>query len=109
MSDCATFVAFAQVGDVKTRQVAERVVQRQQVGERLTWVVIVGQGVDDGSTRRGGQLLDDSLREHACHDRGAVGRERPCGVLDRLTPAELEFVGAEHDRKHAQAMRCGLE
>ena len=49
-------VAVADVGELETTQFTEALPEREQVGQRLAWVMVVGQRVDDRDARRRGQL-----------------------------------------------------
>ena len=84
----ADVVGIADVGQAHAAQVgAEALAQRQQVGQRLARVVIVGEAVDHGHARELGQLVDVGLRERADHDRVEVAREHHRGVAHRLAAA----------------------
>ena len=53
--------------------------------------------------------LDRVVPVDAGHDRRAVAGEHARGVLERLAAAELQLVGAEHDRQHAEPVDRGLQ
>ncbi len=95
--------------EANSLQRPEVAVEREQVGERLAGVVLVGQRVDYGYGRGRGELHDLFLCERADDDRVAVGGQRVRRVGDRLAPAELELVGSEDDRRHPEAGSGGDE
>ena len=102
-SECATLSppsptnASAAPGDV-----AEHLLDREQVRQRLARMVLVGERVDDRHRRPARQLVDRLLRERADHDRGDVAGERASGVGDRLAAAELQLLRRQRDRRRAE-------
>ena len=110
MSECATLLLPSPTK--ATPPTGERPVeltQRQQVGKRLAWMVLVGQRVDHGHGRGIGELLDRPLRERPDRDRLHVAREHAGRVGDRLAAAELELVGPQRERQRAEPVRSRLE
>ena len=69
--------------------VAEHLLDREQVGQRLARMVLVGERVHNGHRRPARQLVDRLLRERADDDRRDVARQRASRVGDRLAAAEL--------------------
>ena len=58
---------------------------REQVGEHLTGMEVIGECIDDGDIHPLGYLLDLLLLERADHDGIHEALEHQRGVLDRLT------------------------
>ena len=102
-------VAVADVGHGDVLELAEVLLQREQVGERLARMVVIGQRVDHRHRRRGGDRFDVRLRERADDDRRAVGGQDARRVGDRLAAAELELVGAQHDRHRPEPVDGRLD
>ena len=109
ISEWATLLPSPTYATGQPAEVAEALAQREQVGERLARVMVVGQRVDDRHARGGRHLLDVALRERADDDRRAVGGHHARGVGDRLAAPELELVGPQHDRQAAEPVHGGLE
>ena len=105
----ADVVAVADVGEGPPDDRTERLLHRHHVGERLAGVVVVGQGVHHGDRGVRGQLLDPLVVEGADGQRGQVAREHLRRVGDGLTPTELQLVGTQRDRKHAERPGGRLE
>ena len=91
-------VAVADVGEHLVLEVAERLAQRHQVGERLQRVVLRREHVDHGHGRVGGELVEALLAARAQADRGRVAREHERGVAHGLAARELQLVRAQHHR-----------
>ena len=109
------------VADERQRQpaeVAEPLVEREQVGQRLARVLADRQAVDDRDRGLRGELQHDLVRSRAGHDPvhealevvGDVGdalaaaEHDPLGEVDRV-PAELGHPGLERDpRAQARAL-----
>ena len=102
-------VAVADVRQPQTLQVAEHLTHGQEVGERLAGMMLVRERVDDRDARVLRELGDRGLGERPDDDGGTEPRQRPGGIGDRLAAAELQLVGPQHERQHAQAMRRGRE
>ena len=106
----ADVVGIADVGQAHAPQVgAEALAQRQQVGQRLARMVIVGEAVDDGHARPLGQLVDVGLRERADHDRVEVAREHHRRVAHGLAAAQLELALRQVERVAAELVHADLE
>ena len=90
-------------------EVAEALLEGQQVGESLAGMVQRGQRVDDRDLGGRRQLGDVLVRAGADDDRVDVAREHPGGVADRLAAGELHLVGAEDDRGRPQLGDADLE
>src|SRR5262249_29849147 len=90
-------------------ELAEALLQRQQVRERLAGVVFRRQAVDDGNAGTLGQLPHPSIGGGADHDAMQIAGEDPAGVRDRLASSQLQFVGAQHDRSRAELRDADLE
>ena len=69
--------------------------QRQEVGEDLRRVPLVGEAVVDGHARPGRELVGDGLAEAAVLDRVVHAAEHARGVLDRLLVAHVRAARAE--------------
>ena len=99
---CGDVVAVADERDRAPRQLAQALLQRQAVGQRLARMLLVGERVDDPEARGGdGERLEARLGVGA--DDGAVDPafQIPRDVGDRLARAEgflarwLDHVAAE--------------
>ena len=99
---CDVVAAVADERDAPAGQVAERLLDRQQVGERLARMVLVESALTTGTRRPAGELVDRLLRERADHDRVDVARERAGGVGDRLAAPELQLLRRQRDRRRAE-------
>ena len=73
---------------VRPCSVALVLADREQVGEHLARVVVVGECVDDGHRRVRGDFLDVRLRERAQHDDVDVALEHLDRVVHRLLARE---------------------
>ena len=103
----ADVVGVADVGQAQAAQVgAEALAQRQQVGERLARVMVVGEAVDHGHARELGELVDVGLRVRADHDRVEVAREHHRGVAHGLAAAELQLALRQVERVAAELVPC---
>ncbi len=102
-------VAVPHERDLQPLERAEVLPQREDVGQRLARVVLVGERVDDGPARSLGQLVDRRLREGAHHDRRGIAGERPRRVAERLASPELQLVGAQDEREHPEPLGRGRE
>jgi len=92
-----------------TKTSAKLLANRQQVGERLAGVGVVGQRVDDGDVAVGRQFLDVLVVVDAGHDEVDVPGKRSGGVLDRLAVAQVDVVRSEEDGVAAQLCHPRLE
>ena len=101
-------VAVADVGEHAAAQVAERLAQRHQVGERLARVVAGREHVHDRHLRVRGELAQALLAAGAQADRRGVAGEHERRVADRLPARELELVRAQHHRVAAELVDAGL-
>ena len=77
---------------------ARPLANREQVGERLTRVGVVGETVDHRHRRVLGQFGHVRVVEHPAHHRVDVPREHASGVLHRLAVTELDVVRPEEQR-----------
>ncbi len=75
-------VAVADVGELQTGELAELLLERQQVRERLTGVVTRGEHVDHRDGRVAGELGHELVRAGADADGRDVTREHVCRVAD---------------------------
>jgi hypothetical protein len=105
----AHVVPIAEIGEAGAREPAQPLANRHQVGERLAWVRVVREPVDDGDVRVLGELLNVLLREGADHDCVEVALEHVRRVLDRLAAAELEVAGGEVEAVAAELGDPDLE
>jgi hypothetical protein len=105
--DVAT--AIADEGDDAIADGAEFFLDREQIGEDLAGMFLIGEGIDGGDAGVVGEGLDIFLREGS--DDGAMDHapEDAGGVLDGFAPAELDFGGAEEERMAAEFVDTDLE
>ena len=85
--------------------VAERLLDRQQVRQRLARMVLVGERVHDRHRRPMCELVDRLLRERADHDRLDVAGERASRVGDRLAASELQLLRSRARSASRRAVR----
>src|SRR6185437_7237826 len=102
-------VAVADVGQAQAAQRVVRLAQREQIGERLTWMVPGGEHVYHRDRAVLGELLEHLVRTRAHADRGDVSREHERRVAHGLTARELKLVGAVHDRVPAELVHADVE
>ena len=95
-------VAVADVGDAQALERSVGLSQREQVGERLARVMVLGQHVDHRHRAVLRQLLEQLIGPRPHADRGDMTREHDRGVAHRLAAGELELIGAEHHRLSAR-------
>ena len=96
-------VPLAEVGQAHARERAEALTQRQQVGQRLARVLVIGQRVHNRHRRPAGEFIDGLVRERSCRDAIDHPREHAGHVLDWLAAAELYLGVAEIDCAPAEA------
>ena len=88
-------VAVADKGQGHPRQPPQLLLHRQQVGQGLTGVLAVGQGVDDGHGGPAGQLLHRLVGEGTGGDAVHVSAHHPCHVLHRLSRSQAHLLGRQ--------------
>ena len=96
-SCCAMLLPSPIQATVRPPSVAELLVHRQQVGQDLAGMVVVGEAVDDRHRGEPRQLLDVGVVEGADHDAVDVAREHARGVADRLAAAELDVARRQEE------------
>ena len=106
-SEVATLLPSPTYAMVRPVSDAETLQQRQQVGQRLARVLLVGERVDDvEARRRGRELLEHLLRERANDDGVHPAFEVAGDVGRRLAAAERDIGGNEdRDRRPTLAPR----
>ena len=99
----------ARVAEVAERHLLERLVEvlahRQEVGEHLRRVPLVGEAVVDRHAGPLRQLVGDRLAEAAVLDRVVHAAEHARRVLDRLLVAHVRAARA--DERHVRALVVG--
>lgn len=89
-------------GRAQSCQALLEVVHRHVVGQRLARMTEVSQAVDHGNRRDGRKPLDNVVRERTDHEAADHPVERPCHVLERFAPMQVDFVRAEIDRLRSE-------
>src|ERR1700676_2313767 len=102
-------VAVANVGKMNLGEIAEMLVQGEEVGERLAGMFEFAQRVDDRNAGVSGHLFDHSMTEGAQHNDVDPAFEVVGDVVERL--AGIEAAGRLVDEKGAaaQAVHAGFE
>src|SRR5205823_13563023 len=95
-------VAIADVRQAYATERVETLVQRQQIGEDLTRVLAVGQGIDDRHSGVGRQPDHVGVPEDARDDQVDVAAQDAGRVDNALTLAELDLGGRQVDRVTTQ-------
>ena len=81
----------------------------EDVGKDLARVVFIGQAIDHGHARIGGEALDDFLAKRAHHDDVAHARHDLARVFHRFAAAQLGVARVQVDGGAAQLVHAGLE
>ena len=102
-------VAVADVAEFAPLDVALILADGHEVGEHLAGVAIVREPVDDGDGAELGEGFHFPLIEGADHDAVEVAREHAGGVLDDLSPADLQVAGGEEEGCAAEVEHAHLE
>lgn len=98
-------IAIADEGDLFSFDVWNGLPQRHEICQRLAWVGLIGQSVDDWNHIVASQFFDRGLRDRAADHKVAVFRENPYEVGDgfSFSPAHIagEVEGCPPQLRHA--------
>src|SRR5437870_4373940 len=90
-------------------QVAANLLESHQVGQDLTRMGTVGQGVDDRLLRPVRELEEVGMRAQARDDPVYVAVEHTCRVGDRLPKPELDVLPCQRSDGSAEPCDSNLE
>src|SRR5713226_8982084 len=94
-------MAFANVGEMNLREIAEVLVEREEVGEGLAGMFELAESVDHRNAGVGCHLFDDHMAEGAEHDDVDPAFEVVGDVVERL--AGIQAAGRLVDEEGAAA------
>ena len=102
-------VAVANVAEIETSEMPLLLLDRDQIGDDLRWVVGIGEAVDHRHVGVFGESLHLSLLVGADEDAVDIARQHARRVLHRLAAADLQIAGAQEERLPAQLIHPHLE
>src|SRR5439155_18652099 len=100
----ADVVPVADVGQTYAGQPAGALADGLQIGERLAWIRLLGEAVEDRDRCGGRERVEVLLPPSAIHDRVEVARKRPRRVGDRLAAGKVRPACVELDRARSELL-----
>ena len=99
-------IAVSHIRQLQAIQPAELFFQRENVRERLAWMIEIAQGIDDRNARPVREIVNRLLGERARDNRIRPAVEIPCNVFQRLPFADNAGL---RDRVSAELLRREFE